>query len=145
MIPYGRQDISEADIQAVVNVLRSDFLTQGPVVPAFEKAIANYCGVEHAVALNSATSALHVACLALGVGADDVVWTSPITFVASANCALYCGATVDFVDIDPHTYNLSVERLAGKLVQAEKSGCLPKWSSRCTCAANLATWQVFTP
>ncbi|MDD5299044.1 MAG: UDP-4-amino-4,6-dideoxy-N-acetyl-beta-L-altrosamine transaminase [Gallionella sp.] len=126
MIPYGRQDISEADIQAVVNVLRSDFLTQGPAVPAFEKAVASYCGVGHAVALNSATSALHVACLALGVGAGDVVWTSPITFVASANCALYCGASVDFVDIDPRTYNLSVERLAEKLAQAEKSGCLPK-------------------
>ena len=126
MIPYGRQDISEADIQAVVNVLRSDFLTQGPAVPAFEKAVATYCGIEHAVAFNSATSALHVACLALGVGAGDVVWTSPITFVASANCALYCGAQVDFVDIDPHTYNLSVECLAEKLAQAEKSGCLPK-------------------
>ncbi|MBI5437573.1 MAG: UDP-4-amino-4,6-dideoxy-N-acetyl-beta-L-altrosamine transaminase [Nitrosomonadales bacterium] len=126
MIPYGRQDISEADIQAVVDVLRSDFLTQGPAVPAFEKVIATYCGVEHAVAVNSATSALHIACLALGVGAGDVVWTSPITFVASANCALYCGATVDFVDIDPRTYNLGVERLAEKLAQAEKSGCLPK-------------------
>jgi UDP-4-amino-4,6-dideoxy-N-acetyl-beta-L-altrosamine transaminase len=126
MISYGRQDISEADIQAVVNVLRSDFLTQGPIVPAFEKAIATYCGVEHAVAVNSATSALHIACLALGVGAGDVVWTSPITFVASANCALYCGAQIDFVDIDPRTYNMSVERLAEKLEQAEKSGCLPK-------------------
>jgi UDP-4-amino-4,6-dideoxy-N-acetyl-beta-L-altrosamine transaminase len=126
MIPYGRQDISEVDIQAVVNVLRSDFLTQGPAVPAFEKGIADYCGVEHAVAVNSATSALHVACLALGVGAGDAVWTSPITFVASANCALYCGAQVDFVDIDPRTYNLSVERLTEKLAQADKSGCLPK-------------------
>lgn len=126
MIPYGRQDISEADIQSVVNVLRSDFLTQGPAVPAFEKAIVGYCAVEHAVALNSATSALHVACLALGVGVGDAVWTSPITFVASANCALYCGATVDFVDIDPRTYNMSAERLAEKLAQAEKSGCLPK-------------------
>ncbi|MDO8464125.1 MAG: UDP-4-amino-4,6-dideoxy-N-acetyl-beta-L-altrosamine transaminase [Gallionella sp.] len=126
MIPYGRQGISEADIQAVVNVLRSDFLTQGPVVPAFEKAITDYCGVEYAVALNSATSALHVACLALCVRAGDVIWTSPITFVASANCALYCGATVDFVDIDPRTYNMSVERLAEKLAQAGKSGCLPK-------------------
>lgn len=126
MIPYGRQDISEADIQSVVDVLRSDFLTQGPVVPAFEKAIAEYCGVQHAVAANSATSALHIACLALGVGPGDRVWTSPITFVASANCALYCGAKVDFVDIDPRTYNLSVERLSEKLAQAEKSGCLPK-------------------
>ena len=126
MIPYGRQDISEADIQAVVEVLRSDFLTQGPAVPAFEKVIADYCGVQHAVAVNSATSALHIACLALGVGPGDWVWTSPITFVASSNCALYCGAQVDFVDIDPLTYNISVECLAGKLAQAEKAGCLPK-------------------
>ncbi len=126
MIPYGRQDISEADIQAVVEVLRSDFLTQGPAVPAFEKAVAGYCHSQHAVAVNSATSALHIACLALGVGPGDWVWTSPITFVASANCALYCGAQVNFVDIDPRTYNLSVERLGEKLAQAQKSGCLPK-------------------
>jgi UDP-4-amino-4,6-dideoxy-N-acetyl-beta-L-altrosamine transaminase len=126
MIPYGRQDISEADIQAVVDVLRSDFLTQGPAVPAFEKAIAGYCGAQHAVAVNSATSALHIACLALGVEPNDWVWTSPITFVASANCALYCGAQVDFVDIDPRTYNLSVECLAEKLAQAERTGRLPK-------------------
>ena len=126
MIPYGRQDISEADIQAVVDVLRSDFLTQGPAVPAFEKAVADYCGAQHAVAVNSATSALHIACLALGVGKGDIVWTTPITFVASANCALYCGATVDFVDIDPRTYNISVECLAEKLALAEKTGKLPK-------------------
>ena len=126
MIPYGRQDISEADIQAVVDVLRSDFLTQGPVVPVFEKAVAGHCSAQYAVAVNSATSALHIACLALDVGASDWVWTSPITFVASANCARYCGARVDFVDIDPLTYNLSVERLTEKLAQAEKSGCLPK-------------------
>ncbi|KAA6233327.1 UDP-4-amino-4,6-dideoxy-N-acetyl-beta-L-altrosamine transaminase [Chlorobium phaeovibrioides] len=126
MIPYGRQDINQADIDAVVEVLRSDFLTQGPAVPAFEKAVATYCGVQHAVAVNSATSALHIACLALGVGKGDIVWTTPITFVASANCALYCGATVDFVDIDPPTYNLSVERLAEKLGEAEKYGKLPK-------------------
>jgi UDP-4-amino-4,6-dideoxy-N-acetyl-beta-L-altrosamine transaminase len=126
MIPYGRQDINQDDIDAVVEVLRSDFLTQGPVVPAFEKNVASYCGAHHAVAVNSATSALHIACLALGVSKGDVVWTSPITFVASANCALYCGATVDFVDIDPHTYNLSVERLAEKLARAEKAGNLPK-------------------
>lgn len=125
-IPYGRQDINQADIDAVVAVLRSDFLTQGPVVPAFEKAVADYCGAQHAVAVNSATSALHIACLALGVGKGDSVWTTPITFVASANCALYCGATVDFVDIDPRTYNLSVERLAEKLALAEKTGNLPK-------------------
>jgi UDP-4-amino-4,6-dideoxy-N-acetyl-beta-L-altrosamine transaminase len=126
LIPYGRQDISEADIQAVVDVLRSDYLTQGPAVPAFEKMVSNYCGTKHAVAVNSATSALHIACLALDVGAGDVVWTTPITFVASANCALYCGAGVDFVDIDPRTYNMSVDRLAEKLVQAEQSGRLPK-------------------
>ena len=126
MIPYGRQDINQADIDAVIAVLRSDFLTQGPAVPAFEKAVSGYCGSQYAVAVNSATSALHMACLALGVGKGDSVWTTPITFVASANCALYCGATVDFVDIDPRTYNLSVERLAEKLVLAEKIGKLPK-------------------
>jgi len=126
MIPYGRQDISETDIQAVVDVLRSDYLTQGPAVPAFEKSIADYCGVQHGVAVNSATSALHIACLALGVGPSDTVWTTPITFVASANCALYCGAKVDFVDIDPRTYNMSVERLVEKLALAEKLGNLPK-------------------
>lgn len=126
MIPYGRQDISEADIQAVVEVLRSDYLTQGPVVPAFEKSLAHYCSAQHAVAVNSATSALHIACLALGVGPNDVVWTTPATFVASANCALYCGAKVDFVDIDPRTYNMSVDRLAEKLALAEHSRKLPK-------------------
>jgi UDP-4-amino-4,6-dideoxy-N-acetyl-beta-L-altrosamine transaminase len=126
MIPYGRQNISEADIQAVVAVLRSDWLTQGPAVPAFEKAVVEHCGARHAVAVNSATSALHLACLALHVGPGDRVWTSAITFVASANCALYCGAAVDFVDIDPSTYNMSVEHLARKLAQAEKTGALPK-------------------
>ncbi|MFA5908699.1 MAG: UDP-4-amino-4,6-dideoxy-N-acetyl-beta-L-altrosamine transaminase [Vicinamibacterales bacterium] len=126
MIPYGRQDISEADIEAVVAVLRSDFLTQGTVVPAFEAAVARYCGAHHAVAVNSATSALHIACLALGVGPGDWVWTSPITFVASANCARYCGALVDFVDIDPTTCNMSVHRLEEKLRQAETEGRLPK-------------------
>jgi len=126
MIPYGRQNINQADIDAVVEILRSDFLTQGPVVPEFEKAVAAYCHANHAVAVNSATSALHIACLALGVGKGDLVWTSPITFVASANCALYCGAHVDFVDIDPQTYNLSVARLKEKLVQAEMAGRLPK-------------------
>jgi UDP-4-amino-4,6-dideoxy-N-acetyl-beta-L-altrosamine transaminase len=126
MIPYGRQNISEDDIKAVVDVLRSEFLTQGPVVPAFEKAVADYCGVGHAVAVNSATSALHIACAALGVGVGDSVWTTPVSFVASANCARYCGADVDFVDIDPCTYNMSVEALAAKLTQAEKNGKLPK-------------------
>ena len=126
MIPYGRQNINQADIDAVIDVLRSDFLTQGPVVPAFENAVAKYCGTQHAVAVNSATSALHIACLALGVGHGDTVWTSPITFVASANCALYCGAKVDFVDIDPNTYNLSVDRLKEKLEQAQQTGNVPK-------------------
>lgn len=126
MIPYGRQDISEDDIQSVVDVLRSDYLTQGPVVPAFEKAVASYCGASHAIAVNSATSALHIACLSLGVGPGDWVWTSPITFVASANCALYCGAQVDFVDIDPRTYNMSPEVLAQKLEEARRAGRLPK-------------------
>ncbi len=125
-IPYGRQDISDDDIAAVVAVLKSDFLTQGPVVSQFENAVAAYCGAQHAVAVNSATSALHIACLALGVGKGDSVWTTAITFVASANCALYCGATVDFVDIDPLTYNMSVEQLAIKLAQAKKNGTLPK-------------------
>jgi len=126
MIPYGRQDISQADIDAVVEVLRSDWLTQGPTIPKFEAAVASYCGAKFAVAANSATSALHVACLALGVGPGDRVWTSPTTFVASANCALYCGAQVDFVDIDAHTYNLSVDRLAEKLAKAKAKGVLPK-------------------
>ena len=126
MIPYGRQDINQADIDAVIDVLRSDFLTQGPVVPEFEKVVAVYCHANHAVAVNSATSALHIACLALGVGKGDLVWTSPITFVASANCALYCGAEVDFVDIDPQTYNLSVDLLKEKLFHAEEAGKLPK-------------------
>jgi dTDP-4-amino-4,6-dideoxygalactose transaminase len=125
MIPYGRQSISQADIDAVVDVLRSDFLTQGPAVPAFEAAVASYCGAAHAVAVNSATSALHIACLALGVGPGHRVWTSPITFVASANCALYCGAEVDFVDIDPGTYNMSVAALAAKLERAAREARLP--------------------
>ncbi len=126
MIPYGRQDIDQADIDAVVNVLRSDFLTQGPAVPAFEEVVANYCGVSHAVAVNSATSALHIACLALGVGQGDLVWTTPITFVASANCALFCGADVDFVDIDLRTYNMCPLRLAEKLAEAKVVDRLPK-------------------
>lgn len=125
-IPYGRQDIDQADIDAVVEVLRSDFLTQGPAVPRFEEVVASYCGASHAVAVNSATSALHIACLALGVGQGDVVWTTPSTFVASANCALYCGATVDFVDIDPRTCNLSTDLLEEKLRRAERVGRLPK-------------------
>ena len=126
MIPYGRQDINQADIDAVVNVLKSDFLTQGPQVPLFEQKIANYCGVQYALAVNSATSALHIACLALGLTKGDWLWTTPITFVASANCGLYCGANVDFVDIDPRSYNMSPSALEVKLIEAEKSGKLPK-------------------
>ena len=126
MIPYGKQDISQADIDAVIDVLRSDFLTQGPMAPAFEQSVASYCGSRHAVAVNSATSALHIACRALGVGPGDSVWTTPITFVASSNCALYCGADVDFVDIDPRTYNLCPVKLKEKLEEAEKTGRLPK-------------------
>lgn len=125
-IPYARQDISKADIDAVTDVLNSKLLTQGPVLPAFEKYVADYVGSQYACAFNSATSALHAACLALGVGKDDVVWTSPNTFVASSNCALYCGASVDFVDIDPQTYNLCPMRLEEKLIIAYNKGCLPK-------------------
>ncbi|QDP72360.1 UDP-4-amino-4,6-dideoxy-N-acetyl-beta-L-altrosamine transaminase [Legionella israelensis] len=126
MIPYGQQEINQADIDAVINVLKSDFLTQGPMVPQFEKTVVDYCGAKYGVAVNSATSALHIACLALGLAKDDWLWTSPITFVASANCALYCGAKVDFVDIDPCTYNLSAEALEQKLIQAKKKNRLPK-------------------
>jgi UDP-4-amino-4,6-dideoxy-N-acetyl-beta-L-altrosamine transaminase len=126
MIPYGRQDITQADIDAVVAVLRSDYLTQGPMVPHFEQSVANYCVAKHAVAVNSATSALHIACLALDLGPSDWLWTSPITFVASANCGLYCGAKIDFVDIDPQTYNLCPNALEQKLNIAEREGRLPK-------------------
>ena len=125
-IPYGRQSISQDDIDAVVSVLKSDFLTQGPVVGRFEDAVCQYCDSQYGVAVNSATSALHIACLALKVDVGDWVWTSPITFVASANCAVYCGAKVDFVDIDPLTYTMSVERLAEKLEKAKEFNKLPK-------------------
>lgn len=126
MIPYGKQSISQQDIDAVVDVLKSDWLTQGPKVPAFEKAVAIYCEASFATATNSATSALHIACLALGVGEGDIVWTSPISFVASANCALYCGAKVDFVDIDIESGNMSAIALEQKLLEAEKTNSLPK-------------------
>jgi UDP-4-amino-4,6-dideoxy-N-acetyl-beta-L-altrosamine transaminase len=126
MIPYGRQDITQADIDAVVSVLKSDFLTQGPQVPLFEQAVASHVGAKRALAVNSATSALHIACLALELGPGDWLWTTPITFVASANCGLYCGAQVDFVDIDPRTYNLCPKALEFKLIRAEKVGKLPK-------------------
>ena len=125
-IPYSRQWISEEDVAAVAEVLRSDFLTQGPAVPAFEEAFASRHGAEHGIAVCNATAALHISCLALGVGPGDLVWTSPISFVASANCALYCGADVDFVDIDPRLRNMSVPALEAKLAEAEKAGRLPK-------------------
>jgi UDP-4-amino-4,6-dideoxy-N-acetyl-beta-L-altrosamine transaminase len=126
MIPYGRQEITKEDIKEVEKVLRSDFLTQGSVVPKFEQEVLKYCGAKHAVAVNSATSALHVACLALNLGPSDYLWTSPNTFVASANCGIYCGANIDFVDIDPKTYNMSTDALSAKLAEAEKLNKLPK-------------------
>ena len=126
MIPYGKQDINQADINSVINTLQSDFLTQGPQVPLFEKKVLDYCGSKFGVAVNSATSALHVACLALDLGEGDYLWTSPNTFVASANCGLYCSAKVDFVDIDPLTYNLSSDELEKKLIQAKIDNKLPK-------------------
>lgn len=125
-LPYGRQTITAEDISAVVEVLKSPYLTQGPTVPAFEQAIAAKVGAAHGVAVNSATSALHIACLALGLGPGDRLWTSPITFVASANCGLYCGAEVDFVDIEPSTGLMSVRCLEAKLEQAARDGRLPK-------------------
>ena len=125
-IPYGKQSISEEDIQSVVDVLKSDWLTQGPVVPNFESAIAKLVGCKHAVASNSATSSLHLACRALEITKGDIVWTSPISFVASSNCALYCGATVDFVDIDLTTYNMDISMLEEKLELAKVNGNLPK-------------------
>ena len=126
MIPYGKQDISDDDIEAVIDVLKSDFLTQGPKVPIFESEIASFCGSKYAVAMNSATSALHTACMALDLGPGDWLWTSPNSFVASANCAIYCGAKVDFVDIDPKTYNISVDSLEKKLIIAKSEKKLPK-------------------
>ncbi|PCJ50616.1 MAG: UDP-4-amino-4,6-dideoxy-N-acetyl-beta-L-altrosamine transaminase [Gammaproteobacteria bacterium] len=127
MIPYGKQDINQQDIDAVIDVLKSDFLTQGPQVPAFEQAMQKQCNAKHAIAVNSATSALHIACLALGVSKGDLVWTTPISFVASANCALYCGASVDFVDIDAVTYNLCSAKLEEKLIYAKANNLqLPK-------------------
>ena len=127
MIPYGKQEITQQDIDAVVSVLHSDFLTQGPQVPKFEESIKQAVNAEYALAVNSATSALHIACLALGVGKGDLVWTTPITFVASANCALYCGADIDFVDINAQTYNLCADKLEQKLIGAKiKNLPLPK-------------------
>ena len=126
VIPYGRHHISEGDIKAVIEVLRSERITQGPKVREFEESVAVKVRVDHAVAVNSATSALHIACLAMGLGPGDILWTVPNTFVASANCARYCGAKVDFVDIDLLTWNLSIDRLKEKLFIARKRNCLPK-------------------
>ncbi len=126
MIPYGQQEITQSDVDAVVAVLQSNFLTQGPMVPKFEQTVADHCNAQHALAVNSATSALHIACLALGLGPGDWLWTSPITFVASANCGLYCGAQIDFVDIDARTYNMCPQALERKLIVAEREGRLPK-------------------
>lgn len=126
MIPYGRQSISDDDIKAVIDVLKSDYLTQGPVVPEFEKSICKYTGASYAVAVNSGTSALHIACLSLGLGKGDWLWTSSISFVASANCGIYCGARVDFIDIDPITWNISIDKLKHKLIYAKKHNKLPK-------------------
>lgn len=126
IIPYGRQDIQQGDIDAVISVLNSDFLTQGPQIPAFEQSVLAVCQARYAIAVNSATSALHIACLALGLGEGDWLWTTPNTFVASANCGLYCGAQVDFVDIDPRSYNLCATELEKKLIVAEQAGKLPK-------------------
>ena len=125
-IPYSRQDLNNQDIASVVEVLKSDFITQGPKVPLFEKLISEYCGAKFVFAVNSATSALHLACLSLDIKKGDIVWTSPISFVASANCALYCGANIDFVDIDKISYNLSIPKLKEKLKLAEEKRCLPK-------------------
>ena len=126
MIPYGKQDISQADISAVIKVLKSDFITQGPVVPAFEQTVSKYTGADFSVSANSATSALHIACLALGLKEGDWLWTSPNSFVASANCGLYCDAKIAFVDIDMQTYNLSATELEKKLIQAKQENRLPK-------------------
>lgn len=126
MIPYGRHEITQSDVDTVIDVLQNGFLTQGDKVPAFEQSVADYCGVAHGVAVNSATSALHIACLALGLGKGDWLWTSPLTFVASANCGLYCGAQVDFVDVDPQSYNMCPAKLEQKLVVAKAEGRLPK-------------------
>ncbi len=126
MIPYGKHNIDQDDIDAVINVLKSDWLTQGPKVPQFEKLVSEYCGASHSIAVNSATSALHVACMAMGVGTGDIIWTSSISFVASANCARYCNADIEFIDINPSTYNICVVSLEENLKKAKNNNCLPK-------------------
>ena len=126
MIPYGKQEITDQDVRQVLEVLRSDFLTQGPKVPIFESRLSEVTNAKYVTAVNSATSALHIACLALNLGPGDIVWTVPNTFVASANCALYCGAQIDFVDIDPNTSNMSIQALETKLKASKKKRKLPK-------------------
>ena len=144
VIPYGRQDVSEKDIQTVVDILRSDYITQGPMIQKFERKVADYCNAKYAYACNSATSALHTACLALGVGKGDLVWTSPISFVASSNCALYCNATVDFVDIDAKSYNMSPVALEQKLIEAKAKGRLPKVVIPVHLSGQSCRWIRFT-
>ena len=126
MIPYGKQDVTKEDIKSVVNILNSDFLTQGPAVPLFEKSLCDYTGAEYSIAVNSATSALHIACLSLDLKKGDILWTSAISFVASANCAIYCGAEVDFVDVDSDSGLMSVDALRSKLLKAKSANTLPK-------------------
>ena len=126
-IPYSKQSINKEDIKSVVNVLNSEFLTQGPILPNFEKSVAEYCQSPYAIAVNSATSALHISCIALGLNKGDILWTSPISFLASANCALYCQANIDFVDIDIKTFNISIEKLEEKLKKADIEKKLPKY------------------
>ena len=126
MIPYGKQNITKSDIDSVVDVLNSDFLTQGPMVPKFESELVSYCGSKNAIVVNNCTSALHLACLSLGLGKGDVLWTSAITFVSSANCAIYCGATVDFVDVQEETALMCIDSLRSKLLKAKNNGKLPK-------------------
>ena len=135
MIPYGKQYIDDDDIQSVIETLKSDFLTQGPAVPLFEQKISEYCESKHAIACNSATSALHISCIALGLCKDDYLWTSPISYVASSNAGLYCGAKIDFVDIDPETFNICIDSLETKLKEADIQGKLPKIIGQCTCMA----------
>ena len=125
-IPYSKQSINKEDIKSVVNVLNSEFLTQGPVIPTFEKSVSDYCSTPYAIAVNSATSALHISCMALGLDKGEILWTSPISFLASANCALYCQAKIDFVDIDIKTFNISIEKLEEKLIKAKRENKLPK-------------------
>ena len=143
LIPYGRHEITTDDISSVTEVLNSEFLTQGPVVQHFEDALTLYCKVNHAVAVNSSTSALHMACLAIDIGPGDYVWTSPITFVASANCVLYCNAKVDFIDVDPFTYNISIVKLVEKLEQAKILAFYLKRLYRFIWQANLVICDLF--